>query len=50
MGEHNCYMNDLQECIKKKAYDLWEKEGHKQGRDLQYWLRAEKAVKGQIKK
>ena len=50
MGEHNCYKSDLQECIKKKAYELWEKDGRKQGRDLQYWLNAEKAVKAQTKK
>ncbi len=49
MGEHNCYTKDMAECIKKKAYELWEKEGRKQGCDMQYWLRAEKAVKGQAK-
>jgi hypothetical protein len=43
-------MNDPKECIKKKAYELWDKEGHKQGRDLDYWLKAEKAVKSQSKK
>ena len=50
MGEHNCYMNDAQECIRKKAYELWEKEGRKKGRDLDYWLKAEKIVKAKIKK
>ena len=50
MGEHNCYMNDAQECIKKKAYELWDKDGRKKGCDLQYWLKAEKAVKDQSKK
>ena len=50
MGEHNCYMNNPQEFIKKKAYELWDKEGRKQGRDLDYWLKAEKSVKTHIKK
>jgi hypothetical protein len=50
MGEHNCYKNDESECIKKKAYELWDKDGRRQGRDLQYWLKAEKAVKTQIEK
>ena len=50
MGEHNCYMNDIQECIKKKAYELWEKDGRKHGRDLDYQRIAEKTVKAQIKK
>ncbi|MDO8488658.1 MAG: DUF2934 domain-containing protein [Candidatus Omnitrophota bacterium] len=50
MGEHNCYKKDVMECIKKKAYELWEKGGRKENNDLVYWLIAEKAVKGQIKK
>ena len=50
MGEHNCYKKDETECIKKKAYELWDKNGCKQGHDLDYWLQAEKAVKMQIKK
>ena len=50
MGEHNCYRIDLQECIKRKAYELWEKDGCRQGHDLYYWLIAEKTVKVQVKK
>ncbi len=50
MGEHNCYRKDEAECIKKEAYELWEKDGRKKGCDLHYWLKAEKAVKVQIKK
>ena len=49
MGEHNCFKTDESECIKKKAKELWEKDGRKQGRDLDYWLNAEKAVKVQAK-
>lgn len=50
MGEHNCYKKDAAECVRKKAYELWEKDGRKQGRDLHYWLIAEKIVNVQIKK
>ncbi len=49
MGEHNCYKKNEEECIKRKAYELWEKEGRKKGCDLQYWLMAENAVKVRIK-
>ena len=38
MGEQNCYKTDAQDCIKKQAYYLWGKDGHKQGRDLEHWL------------
>jgi hypothetical protein len=50
MGEHNCYKTNVAECIRKKAYELWEKDGRKQDHDLYYWLIAEKTVKGQTKK
>lgn len=49
MGEHNCYKNDAQECIKKKAYELWERDGGKPGREKDYWLIAEKSVKTLVK-
>ena len=49
MGEHNCFKTDELECIKKKAKELWEKDGRQQGRDLDYWLNAEKAVRVQVK-
>ncbi len=41
---------DLTEYIKIKARELWEKDGCKQGRDLDYWLQAEKIVKSQTRK
>ena len=49
MGEHNCYKTDVTECIKKKAFELWEKDGRKDGCALHYWLMAENAVKATIK-
>ena len=41
MGEHNCYGSDSHECVRTKAYELWEKDGRKPDRDLEYWLLAE---------
>ena len=48
MAKKSCNM-DLTNCIKQKAKDLWEKDGCKQGRDLDYWLQAENIVKSQVK-
>jgi hypothetical protein len=45
-----CEKVELINCIKEKAKELWEKDGCKQGRDLDYWLQAEKIIKGQMKK
>jgi hypothetical protein len=50
MGEHNCYGSDVQACIRKKAYELWEKDGRKSGREMEHWLMAEKTVHANIKK
>jgi hypothetical protein len=50
MDEHNCCGGDVQECIQKRAYELWRNEGCKPGRDQDYWLLAEKAVKAPVKK
>ncbi len=41
---------DLTNNIREKARELWERDGCKQNRDLDYWLQAEKIVKGQMKK
>jgi hypothetical protein len=41
---------DLTNDIRIKAKELWEKDGCQQGRDLDYWLQAEKIVKSQTKK
>lgn len=48
--QDRCERMELTNCIKEKAKALWEKDGRKQGRDLDYWLQAEKIVKGQMKK
>ncbi|MGA2775361.1 MAG: DUF2934 domain-containing protein [Candidatus Omnitrophota bacterium] len=45
-----CEKAELTNCIKEKAKELWEKDGRKQDRDLDYWLQAEKIVKSQTTK
>jgi len=44
-----CESVESTNCIKDKAKELWEKDGCKQGRDLEYWLQAGKIIKGQMK-
>ena len=49
MGEHNRHKSVV-ESIKLKAYELWEKDGRKQGNDFDHWVNAEKTVMAKIKK
>lgn len=37
---------ELNEKIKEKAKELWEKKGCVKGKDLEIWLEAESLVKG----
>jgi hypothetical protein len=32
------------QAINARAYDLWEKEGRPDGRDLAHWLEAERTI------
>lgn len=41
---------DVSEQVKAKAYELWERDGRNEGRDMEYWLQAEKLVKEQVKR
>jgi hypothetical protein len=36
---------NLEDCIRKKAYELWEQKGRLSGKDLENWLEAEKIIK-----
>jgi len=36
---------NLEDCIRKKAYELWEQKGRLSGKDLESWLEAEKIIK-----
>jgi len=37
--------DQLTDMIRKKAYELYEKKGKKQGRDMDNWLEAERMIK-----
>jgi Protein of unknown function (DUF2934) len=37
---------DLDERIRRRAYELWEREGRPEGRALDHWRRAEAEVAG----
>lgn len=37
-------MDDLQSKIRERAYQLWEQEGRQHGRDVEYWLQAERSL------
>lgn len=49
MSNDECGKKNDVGCVQKKAYELWERDGHKHGRELHYWLEAEKTVMNQIK-
>ena len=40
--------DQLTDMIRKKAYELYEKRGKKQGRDMDNWLEAERVIKQKI--
>jgi hypothetical protein len=40
--------DQLTDMIRKKAYELYEKRGKKQGRDLDNWLEAERMIKQKV--
>jgi hypothetical protein len=42
--------NNIREEIAKAAYELYEKSGSIQGRDMNHWLEAEKIVTARQKK
>jgi len=37
---------NLEEEIRRRAYELWEENGREDGRDEEYWLSAEREVRG----
>jgi hypothetical protein len=44
----SCAQGQFTETIKKKAQEIYEKSGRKQGRDLENWLEAERIVKAKM--
>ncbi len=37
-------MDDLERRIQQRAYELWESEGHPQGREQDHWQQAEREI------
>ena len=37
---------NVEERIRQRAYELYEQEGRQEGRDEEYWLRAEAEIRG----
>lgn len=37
-----------QDKIRQRAFEIWEAEGHPQGRDLDHWLRAESELGAKV--
>jgi hypothetical protein len=37
-------MNDANETVKARAYELWKNAGQPQGQDLEFWLMAERLL------
>ena len=40
---------DIDNAIRSRAYEFWQAEGEKPGRELDYWLKAEAEVKNRLK-
>ncbi|MFO1148296.1 MAG: DUF2934 domain-containing protein [Alsobacter sp.] len=38
---------EVEDDIRRRAYALWDAEGRPQGRDLEFWLRAEQELLAQ---
>ncbi|HVP42899.1 MAG TPA: DUF2934 domain-containing protein [Terriglobales bacterium] len=37
---------DIEDRIRQRAYELYEQDGRQEGRDQEYWFRAEAEVRG----
>ena len=42
-------MLDIDGAIRSRAYEFWQAEGQRPGRDLDHWLKAEAEIKGAAK-
>jgi len=45
-GRKNIVPINLEEEIRRRAYELWEENGREAGRDEEYWLSAEREIRG----
>ena len=39
-------MDEREEQIRRRAHELWEQEGKPGGREMDFWLRAEREIAG----
>jgi hypothetical protein len=39
---------DIDNAIRSRAYEFWQAEGEKPGRDLDYWLKAEAEIRSPV--
>ncbi|MBM6584382.1 DUF2934 domain-containing protein [Microvirga sp. BT689] len=38
--------NDAENQVRQRAYELWEQHGRSEGREAEFWLQAERELKG----
>jgi DUF2934 family protein len=43
-GRNNIVPINLEDEIRRRAYELWEQHGHEPGRDNEHWLLAEREI------
>ncbi|HDN85808.1 MAG: hypothetical protein DRP81_08015 [Candidatus Omnitrophota bacterium] len=41
-------LEKISECIRERAYYLWEEKGKPQGKDLDIWIKAEREILSQL--
>ena len=49
VAEQHMATLDIDNAIRSRAYQYWQAEGEKPGRDLDYWLKAEAEVKSRLR-
>lgn len=40
-------MDEREEQIRRRAHELWEQEGKPEGREMDFWLQAEREIAGE---
>ena len=39
--------DDIQAHVRQRAYELWEQHGSREGHEIEFWLQAERELKGE---
>lgn len=42
--------NDTQEQVRRRAFELWEQHGKREGYEEEFWLQAERELRGEASK